>query len=73
MARLFLPVANIKVSIHAAIASSTTYCINGLSTMSSNSLGIAFVAGKNRIPNPATGKTTFLIFFSFISSTHIFS
>ena len=29
--------------------------------MGSISLGIAFDAGKNLVPNPATGKTAFLI------------
>jgi hypothetical protein len=33
--------------------------ISGLSTIGNNSLGIAFVAGKKRVPNPATGKTAF--------------
>jgi hypothetical protein len=28
----------------------------------SNSFGIAFVAGKNRVPKPATGKTAFVTF-----------
>jgi hypothetical protein len=28
-------------------------------------LGLAFVAGKNLVPNPATGKTTFFIFFMY--------
>jgi hypothetical protein len=31
--------------------------MSGLSTIGSISLGIALVAGKNRVPNPATGKT----------------
>src|ERR1700740_3813089 len=31
--------------------------ISGLSTIGSISFGIAFVAGKKRVPNPATGKT----------------
>jgi hypothetical protein len=30
-----------------------------LSTTGSISLGAALVAGKNRVPNPATGKTAF--------------
>ena len=41
----------------AAAASSTTYWIAGLSTTGSISLGIAFVAGRNRVPRPATGTT----------------
>jgi hypothetical protein len=35
-----------------------------LSTIGSNSFGIALVAGKNRVPNPATGNTAFLTFLS---------
>jgi hypothetical protein len=31
----------------------------GLSTSASISLGITFVAGKNRVPNPPAGKTAF--------------
>jgi hypothetical protein len=34
-----------------------------LSTTGSISLGIAFVAGKKRVPRPATGKTAFLTGF----------
>jgi hypothetical protein len=30
--------------------------------MGKSSFGIAFVAGKNLVPNPATGKTAFLTF-----------
>jgi hypothetical protein len=45
----------------AAIASSAAYYIRGLSTIGKSSLGIALVAGKNRVPNPATGKTAFRI------------
>jgi hypothetical protein len=32
-----------------------------LSTIGKSSLGIAFVAGRKRVPNPETGKTAFLI------------
>ena len=32
---------------------------HGLLIIGRSSLGIAFVAGKNREPNPATGKTAF--------------
>src|ERR1700704_5027807 len=45
-----------------AIASSTAYWISGLSTIGSISLGLAFVAGRNRVPRPATGNTAFVIF-----------
>src|SRR5574340_396233 len=44
----------------ASIASSTAYWIRGLSTMGSISLGLALVAGRKRVPRPATGKTAFL-------------
>src|SRR5262245_42857682 len=46
----------------ASLASSTTYWINGLSTMVSISFGIALVAGRTRVPRPATGKTALRIF-----------
>ncbi len=38
-------------------ASSTTYWISGRSTTVSISFGIALVAGRKRVPSPATGKT----------------
>ncbi len=41
----------------AATASSTTYWMAGLSTTGSISLGIALVAGRNRVPIPAAGIT----------------
>jgi hypothetical protein len=53
---------NINVSKPASIASSAAYCMSGLSIIGNSSLGIAFVAGKNLVPNPATGKTAFRIF-----------
>src|SRR2546427_11280052 len=40
-----------------ATASSTTYWMVGLSTSGSISLGWALVAGRNRVPRPAAGKT----------------
>ena len=46
----------------AAAASSTAYWIRGLSTTGSISFGLAFVAGKNRVPSPATGKTALRTF-----------
>src|SRR5450830_25230 len=61
MARLLRPVMKIISVIPAATASSTAYWINGLSTMGSISLGCALVAGKKRLPRPATGNTAFLI------------
>jgi len=51
------PVVEIELVAPAAIASSTAYWINGLSTMGSISFGLALVAGKKRVPRPATGKT----------------
>jgi len=45
----------------AATASSTTYSMAGLSTTGSISLGVAFVAGRNRVPRPAAGITAFVI------------
>src|SRR5690349_24548251 len=51
-----------KCSIPASLASSNTYWINGLSTMVSISFGIALVAGRTRVPRPATGKTALRIF-----------
>src|SRR4051812_39082914 len=38
-------------------ASSTTYWIAGRSTTGSISFGVLFVAGRNRVPNPAAGIT----------------
>src|SRR5207249_4101999 len=45
-----------------ATASSTTYWIIGLSTRGSISLGCALVAGRNRVPSPAAGKTALRTF-----------
>src|ERR1700733_4810525 len=39
--------------------SSTAYWMSGLSTTVSISLGMAFVAGRKRVPKPATGSTAF--------------
>ena len=41
----------------AASASSTAYWISGLSTTGSISFGLALVAGRKRVPRPATGNT----------------
>ena len=43
-------------------ASSTMNWIVGLSTIGNISFAIAFVAGKNLVPNPAAGITAFLTF-----------
>ena len=57
MLRLLRPVTKIISVMPASMASSTAYWMSGLSTMHSISLGLALVAGKNRVPKPATGKT----------------
>src|SRR5436305_113721 len=44
-------------SMPAAFASSIAYWISGLSTTGSISLAIVLVAGRNRVPSPATGRT----------------
>src|SRR5579871_5676272 len=62
MARLLRPVTKIISVMPAAIASSTAYWISGLSTMGSISFGLALVAGRNRVPRPATGNTAFVTF-----------
>src|SRR5947207_4743498 len=57
MARLEAPVMNTRRRAPAARAYSTAYWIRGLSTTGSISLGLALVAGRNRVPRPATGNT----------------
>src|SRR6266705_263891 len=57
MARLPRPVTMMISDRPEATASSTTYWIIGLSTRGSISFGCAFVAGRNRVPRPAAGKT----------------
>src|SRR6185295_5722035 len=57
MARLELPVMNTRLRAPADKASSAAYWISGLSTMGNISLGLALVAGRKRVPRPATGKT----------------
>src|SRR5471032_456089 len=61
MARLLRPVMKIISVMPAATASSTAYWISGLSTMGSISFGCSLVAGRKRLPRPATGNTAFLI------------
>src|SRR5512143_2454234 len=53
------PVTKMNCSMPASLASSTAYCTTGLSTTGSISLGTALVAGRKRVPMPATGKTAF--------------
>src|SRR6218665_2057104 len=57
MARLLRPVTKIMWRMPAAEAFSRGYWISGLSTTGSISLGDALVAGKKRVPRPATGNT----------------
>src|ERR1700732_2727763 len=45
-----------KCSTPPSRAASTACWISGRSTIGSISLGIALVAGRNRVPRPATGK-----------------
>src|SRR3989344_5934674 len=63
MARLPRPVTKMISSTPAATASSTKYCTTGLSTIGNISFGCDFVAGRNRVPNPATGRMALRIFF----------
>src|SRR5262249_11450171 len=55
-----------------SMASSTRYCTTGLSTIGISSLGRFLVAGRKRVPKPATAITAFLI-FNVIPSNVIFS
>src|SRR5690349_13100853 len=57
MARLARPVMKMRSVMPAATASSTAYWMSGLSTTGSISLGEALVAGRKRVPRPATGNT----------------
>ena len=66
MTPLLRPVTKMKCSMPASLASSTTYWISGLSTMVSISFGIALVAGRTRVPRPATGNTALRIFMGLI-------
>src|SRR6187397_1879198 len=52
---------NTSLRAPAASASSAAYWISGLSTIGSISFGLAFVAGRKRVPRPATGNTAALI------------
>src|SRR6201998_1997119 len=70
MACLPRPVIIMIWSQPAARASSTPYWIMGLSTSGSISLGWALVAGRNRVPRPAAGRTalrTFIVVAGFRS------
>ena len=63
MARLLRPVMKTMSVMPAATASSTAYWMSGLSTIGIISFGLALVAGRKRLPMPATGKTALVIFF----------
>src|SRR5947199_7577542 len=62
MAVLPRPVTMMTDSTPDRTASSTTYCMSGLSTSGSISFGDAFVAGRKRVPSPAAGNTAFRTF-----------
>src|SRR3954451_13760446 len=57
MEDLLRPMTTRTSSRPARAHSSTTYWIAGLSTTGNISLGVAFVAGRNRVPRPAAGMT----------------
>src|SRR5450755_612380 len=61
MDRLLRPVIIRTSSSPARVASSTTYWMAGLSTTGSISLGVALVAGRNRVPIPAAGITALVM------------
>src|SRR5258706_12408874 len=63
MARLLRPVTKIISDMPAEIASSTACWMSGLSTIGIISLGLALVAGRKRVPRPATGNTALVIRF----------
>src|ERR1700748_1045724 len=55
------PVTKMNCAIPASLASSTAYWMTGLSTTGNISFGTALVAGRKRVPMPATGKTALRI------------
>ena len=71
MDRLLRPVIISTSSRPAVTASSTTYWMAGLSTTGSISLGVAFVAGRNRVPRPAAGTTAFVTFVAMLSGIFV--
>src|ERR1035437_6338968 len=62
MAVLPRPVIMMMLVIPEWMASSTPYCMMGLSTSGNISLGWALVAGRKRVPRPAAGKTALRTF-----------
>src|SRR5256885_3407100 len=69
MAVLPRPVTMMIWSQPAASASSTPYWMMGLSTSGSISLGMALVAGRNRVPRPAAGNTALRTFMGGMSAS----
>src|SRR3990172_8669500 len=61
IARLWRPVMKIISVRPAATAPSTASWMSGLSTTGIISFGLALVAGRNRLPKPATGNTALVI------------
>src|SRR4030095_2776367 len=59
---------NTSLRAPAASASSAAYWISGLSTIGSISFGLALVAGRNRVPRPATGNTAVLISCAWVTA-----
>ena len=68
MTPLLRPVTKTKCSIPASRASSTTCWMTGRSTTVSISLGTDFVAGRKRVPRPATGITALRMGFMEIAA-----
>ena len=68
IAFLLRPMMTRMSSIPASAASSTTYWMAGLSTTGSISFGIAFVAGRNRVPSPAAGMTALILWLPILSA-----
>src|SRR5882724_1402098 len=56
------PVTKIISWIPASTASCTTYWMDGISTIGKSSFGTVLVAGRKRVPKPATGITAFRSF-----------
>src|SRR5271157_758574 len=67
MESLPAPITKITSLMPDRDASSTAYCTNGLSMMGSISLGCALVAGRKRVPRPATGNTALRILISYLA------
>src|SRR5215471_11185912 len=70
MADLPRPVTMMMFGMPECSASSTPYWMIGLSTTGNISFGSDLVAGRNRVPSPAAGKTAFRtlagIFYSLV-------